>query len=302
MAHLLEGFQEHFQVVEADKQELIEQSFALRYQVYCIEKAFEAPACFENGQESDPYDARSVHSLVYHRRLGRYIGSVRLVLADRQAPEAPFPIENLCSELHRARLFLSDNEPRFRVAEISRFVISKLRRCSGQETADRTLIANQPCSTVQGSTPENGILPYATLGLFTAIVRMSASHGITHWYALMEPILSRLLDRFGIYFQPVGPLVQHRGGRQPLMGEIDRVLAGIFVARPDVWELITNAGRTWPLNESLAAWMQTARCPGRVSRQQAADSQPAFRPAEGLPAYRLKNTPDKRARARALFQ
>lgn len=301
MAHLLEGFQETFEVVQADKRELIEQSFALRYQVYCVEKAFEAPAGFENGKESDPYDARSVHSLVYHRRLGRYIGSVRLVLADGQTPEAPFPIENLCSGLRRARLVLSGMESRFRVAEISRFAISKLRRCGGQAAADGTAIAGQPCAPVQRSKPENGILPYATLGLFTAIVRMSASHGITHWYALMEPTLSRLLGRFGIYFQPVGPLVQHRGGRQPLMGEIDRVLARIFVVRPDVWELITNAGRTWPLNESLAARLQTAKCPAQGRRQQAADCQRTFRPVAGLSAYRLKNTPGKGVQATAAF-
>lgn len=283
MTHLLEGFQQTFDVVHADNQALIEQSFALRYQVYCLEKDFEASSCFDEDKESDQYDMRSVHSLVYHRRLARYIGSVRLVLADRQAPDAPFPIENLCRNLHRARLAVAHRRASFQVAEISRFAVSKLRRAGAGNETDLTGISARPSSLAPAAKPENEILPHATLGLFTAIVRMSAANEVSHWYALMEPTLSRLLSRFGIYFQPVGPLLDHRGRRQPVMGDIDRVLARMFVERPDVWELITDAGRTWPLNESLAAQMCKPAADATLAASRPRDYSP-YRLLEGVPA------------------
>jgi N-acyl amino acid synthase of PEP-CTERM/exosortase system len=84
------------------------------------------------------------------------------------------------------------------------------------------------------------------MGLFKAIVKMSARHGITHWYAVMEPTLLRLLARFGIEFDLIGPLVQYHGWRQPCFAAADQVLAGIHRRRPEVWEFITDAGKLWP--------------------------------------------------------
>lgn len=260
MTHLVEEFKKNFKVIQADTPELIEQSLALRYQVYCVEKAFEPSANFEDGKETDAYDARSVHSLVYHRGLERHVGSVRLVLPDPEAPQAPFPIECLCPTLRAPRVKASVAGA-FRVAEISRFAISKQRRHGKPGRRNRV-------APIAG--PDNSLLPHATLALFAAIVRMSAHQGVTHWYALMEPTLARLLSRFGIYFETVGPMVRHRGRRQPVMGAIDTVLAKMYLERPDVWRLITDFGRHWALDEGLveelraSASVRVGQGPGRA--------------------------------------
>lgn len=82
------------------------------------------------------------------------------------------------------------------------------------------------------------MLPQITLGLFAAIVRMSVEHNMTHWYAVMEPTLLRMLSRFRIRFRPIGPLVDYHGPRRPCLSTMDEILEGIHRKRPDLWEFI----------------------------------------------------------------
>jgi N-acyl amino acid synthase of PEP-CTERM/exosortase system len=60
-------FDTYFRAVSADTRELIDKAFALRYQVYCLERQFEDPSQQSAGLESDEFDRHSVHSLVFHR-------------------------------------------------------------------------------------------------------------------------------------------------------------------------------------------------------------------------------------------
>jgi N-acyl amino acid synthase of PEP-CTERM/exosortase system len=79
---------------------------------------------------------------------------------------------------------------------------------------------------------------------------MSVREGITHWAAMMEPALLRLLTRLGIHFNPLGPLVDHHGRRQPCWVDLDVMLRRAVDERPDVWNVITDGGRLWPLTEA----------------------------------------------------
>ena len=88
------------------------------------------------------------------------------------------------------------------------------------------------------------LIPTITLGLFKATLQMSFEHGITDWFAVMEPSLLRLLTRFGIYFQPLGPVVEYHGLRQPCHANIDRLLETAQLARYDVWDFVTDEGRS----------------------------------------------------------
>ena len=86
-------------------------------------------------------------------------------------------------------------------------------------------------------------MPNFTLGLMNGIVRMSAENGISEWFAVMEPTLLRLLARFGIYFSPIGPVVDYHGMRQPCHADINNLLERVRKERPEVWEIITDNGR-----------------------------------------------------------
>ena len=80
------------------------------------------------------------------------------------------------------------------------------------------------------------------LGLMQAIVSMSVRRGKTHWCAVMEPTLLRMLHAMGICFTPIGPLVEYHGQRQPCTGDIARMLDGVKRERPDFWDVITSGG------------------------------------------------------------
>jgi N-acyl amino acid synthase of PEP-CTERM/exosortase system len=82
------------------------------------------------------------------------------------------------------------------------------------------------------------------LALIQGAVWLSAEAGHTHWLALMEPTLLRLLRATGIHFMPLGPLVEYHGLRQPTVAELVPTLARLAEEQPVVWNFITRGG-TW---------------------------------------------------------
>ena len=90
---------------------------------------------------------------------------------------------------------------------------------------------------------ERRVLPHISLGLFAAVMRMVHTHGVTHCYAVMEPALLRLIGRFGVVFNRIGPDVDYHGLRIPCLGTVEEALPSIQRVAPSVWELITNRGQ-----------------------------------------------------------
>jgi N-acyl amino acid synthase of PEP-CTERM/exosortase system len=238
-------FYEYFKLVHATTETLKREVYKLRFQVYCLETGFErkedCQVFYENGQEvyleTDSYDCRSDHYLIRHRRSGLYAATVRLVLPDPSDLQALFPIEEHCV----LQAPVTDPAIRRHLAEISRFAVSKEFKRRQDESGTLAGIGPQP--EVYFAPDERRVLPHITIGLFAAIVRMTRAHGITHWYAVMEPALLRLLRLFGIRFFPIGPDVDYHGLRRPCLAEVDRVLPMIRKVNLPVWELITDAGR-----------------------------------------------------------
>src|SRR3954454_25022818 len=95
------------------------------------------------------------------------------------------------------------------------------------------------------------LLFHLPLGLIKSCVEMSVREGMSHWATVMEPALLRLLTRLGIHFNPLGSLVEYHGRRQPCWVDLDVMLARVHAERPDVWEVITDGGRLWPLPEAV---------------------------------------------------
>jgi N-acyl amino acid synthase of PEP-CTERM/exosortase system len=80
-----------------------------------------------------------------------------------------------------------------------------------------------------------------TLLLMREIVRMSRENGVTDWFAVMEPALLRLLARFGIHFNPVGPQVEYHGLRQPCHAKAEELLQRMRGEEYDVWRFVSGA-------------------------------------------------------------
>jgi len=244
MSELFDTLHNHFEVIPADTTSLMETAYRLRYQVYCQENPYEDADSFPDQMETDEYDIHSSHSLVRCRASGQHAGLVRLVLPDPVNPNKPLPMEKFCDEDTGIDLSAI---PRESLAEISRFCISKESR----RVCSEKLASVSDCAEDLQVESYKRLLPHLTLGLFAGIVRMSAQHNITHWLAVMEPTLLRFLTRFGIHFHKIGPLIDYHGKRQPAIGLIDDVLAGIHAQRKDVWDAITNYGAVWPLADDI---------------------------------------------------
>ena len=235
---LVDLYNRYFEVIPADTKERIAEAYRLRHQVYCVENPFENPEEHQDGLEHDAYDSHSVHSLLIHKPTGAVAGTVRLVLPRRGKA---LPIVHVCRDP-----LLNDEGslPPASTAEISRFAVSKQfrRRATDKLGVDYALV-ERPASA---SGFDRRVIPHITLGLMKAIVRMSWDHGITHWCAVMEPALLRLIGRLGLEFTPLGPPVEYHGQRQPCYGDATAVLAGMRRGRRDAWALITEGGEHFP--------------------------------------------------------
>ena len=243
-------FNSVFNVQLATAPETINEVFAVRYQVYCIDRPFEDPNCFTDKREHDEYDARSAHALIRHRITRDSVATVRLVMAGDNPEQADFPMEGPC--VHRMNQQARDafaGARREQIAEISRMAVSReFRRRLNEDESDAG-ISDFVCY----SDSENGkrAMPYISLGLFAGILQMSVKHGITHWMAVMEPAQLRLLKRFGVEFDHVGPVMEYHGRRRPAFTEAASLIEGIRKRRPDVWSLITDAGRYLPAKPDI---------------------------------------------------
>jgi N-acyl amino acid synthase of PEP-CTERM/exosortase system len=122
------------------------------------------------------------------------------------------------------------NIPLHSAAEVSRFSISRQSRRL-METHDRT----------QSDFIDN-TGPLMRLGLIQALVRMSLQHNISHWCAVMEQSLLRMLAAMAIRFVPIGPAVEYHGLRQPCFCVLPKMLADVRRERPAFWSVLTSGG------------------------------------------------------------
>ena len=213
---------DEFAVILADTPELRREAFRLRHQVYCLGRGYEPSL---SDIETDAFDTHARHVLLCHRASGDMLGTVRLVLNSPQTPGESFPMQRVCSP------GLLNHLPLPVTGEISRFSISKERRQVAGPTA-----------------------AFMRLGLMQGIVRVCRDEKVTHLCAVMERSLLRLLQTTGIHFQPLGPLVEHHGIRQPATCHLTTMLSRVRKEQPLVWSVLTQDGTLWtePLQDTLS--------------------------------------------------
>ncbi|MCL7945709.1 PEP-CTERM/exosortase system-associated acyltransferase [Marinobacter sp. ATCH36] len=238
-------FHSVFDVELATSPEAKNEVYEVRYQVYCIDRPFEDPSCFVDKREHDAYDLRSAHALIRHSATGHSVAAVRIVMAGDNPEQADFPMEGPCVHRmdERARRAIAGAR-REGIAEISRMAVSREFRRRLNEDKSVTGVSEQ--ASYSDSYNGKRAVPYISLGLFAAILKMSVKHRITHWMAVMEPAQLRLLKRFGVEFDHVGPVIEYHGLRRPAFTEAASLIDGIKKRRPDVWSLITEGGRYLP--------------------------------------------------------
>jgi len=83
------------------------------------------------------------------------------------------------------------------------------------------------------------------LYLMRGIVQVSGELGLTHWCAIMEKTLLRLLRSTSMYFVPVGPAVEYQGLRQPAIFPLANGLERMRCENRPIWSLLTGGGALW---------------------------------------------------------
>lgn len=190
----------------ADTPDLISEAFKLRHQVYCLERGYEASL---NNMEKDEYDCQSHHVVLCKRSSGEVIGTARLILPVASKRQTSFPMQQVCPpNTFRGLPFRG-------MAEVSRFAISKERR-------DLSVAATS----------------LSRLALVQGLVQLSQDIDVTHWCAMMERSLLRLLRASAIHFTPLGEPVEYHGLRQPAYCEVKTMLDRMAYEQPEIWRFI----------------------------------------------------------------
>lgn len=241
-------FNSHFEIKTNVDREIQDESFKMRYQVYCLERGMKSSDGFTRCRERDEFDSNSLHGIVQHRDSNRTMGTVRLVRSRHDIFGQRFPLEEAFPSLLREHGLNDRILPRSTTAEISRLAISKISQ------RDLPQLGGEQVLSRAGGYFNGRCYPLVTFGLFVALMRLSARHDITHWLAIMEPSLLRLLSRFGIAFQRIGGVVDFHGRRQPCYGRVEDIRARVRDVERDLFDLAEHhTHRVKPMMPERAA-------------------------------------------------
>ena len=228
--HLSTHFLKYFTLFVADTPSLLDEVYKIRYQVYCEELNYEPVEKFPDGKERDSYDQRSIHCLLKHKPSGRYAGCVRVVLADLQNLQAPFPFEKVCS--HH---FDFQQKPRSRFLEISRLAVpSEFRKRKGESETPAGLIFFDEKNPDRQNKRR---FPLIALSLYLACLSIAQKLGCDA-FSLMEARLARHLRLCGIPSSLVGDFINFRGKRGPFLLIRQEVLDKVGFETYELYEKI----------------------------------------------------------------
>jgi N-acyl amino acid synthase of PEP-CTERM/exosortase system len=203
-----------------DTPALLEQSFGLRYQVYCLERAFLHAENYADHLETDAFDAHALHFGTMNLQ-GELVGTARLV----QDSVAGFPLSLHCVIFPgETELYRPDNT----VVEVSRLSVSRNYRRRKDDGAygehglgaEHVVLAGDRRQAAK----RGGEL---VVSLFKALYQASKRRGITHWLAATEKSLLRVLAKFDFPKRLIGPETDYFGPVAPCLmklSDFDQVI------------------------------------------------------------------------------
>jgi len=190
----------HARAIDDDSR-LLEQSYRLRHQVYCMERQFLDAASHPDGRETDEFDDSSVHLGVVDS-YGGLAATARLIKANRRG----FPMFRYCALFPEVRTL---DSPQVVPVEVSRVAISR----------------HYP-------RPRRRTEPFFTL--VKAMVQGARRAGATHLMGATDAALHRWLVHFGLPYRISGPEVDYYGPVAPCimsLSELDEIItSGRFPA------------------------------------------------------------------------
>lgn len=189
------------EAAEARHLEALNEAFALRFQVYCVERRFLNADDHPDGLEVDGFDDTALHCMAYDGA-SRLAGYVRLI---RGRPGRALPWQAHCAELLPG-VVLPDPAS---CAEVSRLMVRpEFRRRRGDLLAG---VAVQPETGGLVDAERRASSPQIMLSLFKQMFQHSQATGILHWHAAMERPLAKALRAMGFRFVQIGAETNYYG-------------------------------------------------------------------------------------------
>jgi N-acyl amino acid synthase of PEP-CTERM/exosortase system len=215
----------YFEFAPLDESAALAESYAIRFQVYCRERAFLPEAAYPDERESDTYDARASHFGGFYRD-GSLAGTVRLV----HGPLDTLPLQSKCTVDPAT---LPADAASARVAEISRLAVSKAfrRRVTDDVLPGMNDGPEQPAAHPQ----RRRNCPELVLGLYKILYHETKRQRIDYWFAAMESSLAKLLNRFHFEFRPIGPEIDYYGPVRPYVASLSHLEVEVLKHCPDLF-------------------------------------------------------------------
>lgn len=209
--------------------------YALRYQVYCVERGFLDAGEYPDGRERDSYDGHSLHFGLYTLD-DMLAGTVRLV----QGRLPDLPISQHC-ELEVEVLRRLEQEPR--LGEMSRLAVSRsVRRRKGDGYYSMQVQAGMPSmprSSIRAAERRGSNSPFV-LHLYREIFQACRRNRIRMLLAAMEKPLARLIATFGFDFEQIGPEIDYYGPVAPFVLDLDRFERNISDSHPALLHFLAD--------------------------------------------------------------
>lgn len=196
-----------------ESSQLLDMSYRLRYQSFCLERLFFSKDQYPSQLESDAFDRASVHVGVLNAQ-NELVGTARVVPPN----SAGLPLFRYCT-LFPDNTTLAD--PANTVVELSRVCVNRRWNNAPAEAAE----AAAPPTPAAGEGGPETTDAFATLikGMYQATKRL---HG-THWIIAVEKALRRRISRYGLPFSVAGPEVDYHGPVAPYvmsLAELDDII------------------------------------------------------------------------------
>ncbi len=236
--NLRSHYDNFFYVSKANSQELLDQAFKLRYEVYvkdCGYK-FHNPYAFQE-IEKDSYDEESHHCLLFHKPTKKPIGYIRLI------PYKPYDDYRLPIESFGIS-FNQDIVKKLRspgLGEISRMSIHPSFR---RRLSDKLYLFEDSCGAENSRFRVN----YLPVCLVLACAALMHENNIEYSVALMEYKLAVLVKKYGVTYQKIGSSIKLNGIRTPYMMANKKVIHDLTIEFKDLFKIIRQE-----LNSSQAA-------------------------------------------------
>ena len=215
-------FDDIYEVVLADSPATQAIHRKIRYHVYCVERGYEDPAAYPNGEEGDLWDDDAVQFVVRERVSGRCVGAIRLILPRT----VDFPVETLGCLSPVASL----NLRRRQLGELSRVCIIR---------TPQAWMYQGPLRSGLGSVPKERELE-VLVGLVRAVTVYGLQRGIERCYVLITDAFARLLGRLGLVLERAGEPVDHRGLRSPYLYLLRDSVASASAKNEELRELFAR--------------------------------------------------------------